>query len=269
MSGWRRRDQACSARRKASVSASACGEPISVKALRRLEAEQLTAARELRVEGSEVALNRRHALDRGHREAAEAVVDPVHLRRRCALVIFEHTVVCEYDIGGVPLPVVAQDGHHRAQPAALPGGSRGTVIELQVGVAVEHQEPLPEQRLCPADRSQRAGQLRPVVAVGDRDPELAATDQSLELLPQIADAQDGLPHAMLRQQAQLVQQKRLSRDLEQRLWHLAHPRAQSGPEAAGENADRGRCRHHQASGWKTMWRSTKNIAVDRTATVTR
>src|ERR1700761_4737135 len=73
-----------------------------VEALGRLVAAEVTFRGQLVVEAGEVGLGRRDEVQRHRVEAAEAVIDPVHLRRRGALVVGDDAAVGVEGVGSVP-----------------------------------------------------------------------------------------------------------------------------------------------------------------------
>ena len=88
------------------------------------------------------------------------------------------------------------------------------------------------------DRPERPNWCRAIVAVNDLNPEALAADATLDLLAQVSNAEHDTPCAVLAEQPELVDEKRLSRDLNHRLWRVADVITQPRSEPTGKNADR-------------------------------
>ncbi len=134
--------------RNASASARASRRADLVEALGRLVARQPPWAARPRGRRR----GRLGAGQRVRRQHGEPVVDPVHARRR-ALVVAQHAPVAVDGVAGVPAARVAKHGHQPGQPS--PARDRA-VVDPQVGVAVEDQEALAEQRARRPERPRRA-----------------------------------------------------------------------------------------------------------------
>ena len=104
-------------------------------------------------------------------------------RPRCA--------VAELDVAGVPLAVVAEDGHQASLARGLERVLDRAIVALEIRVAVEHEERRPEQRQrrCIAPAVPR--RLRPVERIGDLQAKRrAVADRFGDLIGEMAEAED-------------------------------------------------------------------------------
>ena len=91
---------------------------------------------------------------------------------------------------------------------------------------------LPEGRGC-------SDGLRPVEPVAHVDAEACPVSDGIDdLLPEMADAEHDAPGSVPGEQAELVEDERLTRHACERLWRRAAEVPEAGPEAAGEDRDR-------------------------------
>jgi len=139
-------------------------------------------------------------------------------------------------VGDVPAPLVAQNGHQAA--LATRGAVDAGVVDAQVGVAVEDEEALAQQRQRAAQRPRGAGQAGRVVDVADVEPE-RRPDARLHLVAAVADAHDHPARAMGAQQLELPERKRAPGHGNERLGRGAAELAQPRAEPAGQDRERG------------------------------
>jgi len=149
--------------------------------------------------------------------------------------VTQHAPVRVDGVGGVPAALVAQHGHQPALARRSP--VHGGVVDAQVGVAVEHEEALAQQRQGAAQRAGGAGQPGRVVGVADVEAERGA-DARLHLVALVADAHDHALRAVVAQQLELPERERAPGHGQERLGRAAAKRAQPRAQAAGQDRDR-------------------------------
>jgi hypothetical protein len=120
----------------------------------------------------------------------------LHVGSRGAFVVGDDARTSQIGVRGVPAALIAEHSHHRWQPALDPGLGGKAIVEAEVGIAVEHEKPFAEQPAGCSDRPERADRRGSVVAVSDLEAESIGTNPLLDLLAQVADAEDDSPCAV-------------------------------------------------------------------------
>src|SRR5262249_10430954 len=169
------------------------------------------------------------------------------------LVVGSNAAVAELDVAGVPPALVPEDGHQRRRAGGLEGGLDFAVSAFQVGVAVEDEERVSQERQRPADRAGSPPQFRAIERIGNLQAERrAVADGLLHLLSQVAQAEDDPAHPLVAQLAELVVDERPAGHLQQALGCLLRQRSQPGRQAAGQDGTR------QSTHWKTTFVPSKS-----------
>ena len=209
-----------------------------VEALRRLVAEQELPGGEHRVQPGQLGRAVAGEVDDRCREPGEPVVDEGHVGRGPFLVVAGDAPRVERRVRGLPAVLVAQHGHRRGQPASRPAIGDVAVVDAEEGVTVKDEEAIAEQRGRLADRPERPVEPRRVVAVGDLDALAIRPDRFLDHLTAVADAQHDTRHAVVGEEAQLVDEERLAGDLDQALGPVTGRLPQAGSPPSREDAHR-------------------------------
>ena len=156
-----------------------------------------------------------------------------------SLVVLHQDIAGKADVAAIPLSRVLQDGHQRGLSSRHERLFHFAEVDRQVGVPVEDEEPIAEERQGPPKGAGSAEQTRPVERIGDLDPEpVAASDLFPDLLPEMADTEDGPPNPLLSEQLQLPEHEGTARDVHEGLRDRRGDRMQSGGEPPGEDCDR-------------------------------
>ena len=125
----------------------------------------------------------------------------------------------------------------------MKGIRHGAVIDVQIGISVQHEEFLLEKRQGAAKRAAGAQEARPVVMEAELDPRCASiAEGALELVAVMAVQHEDPPQAVFLEQLDDVPQERLAVDRNEGLGHLRRERAEPGSAASGEDHDL----HHRA-----------------------
>jgi hypothetical protein len=188
----------------------ATGGPDLVEALRRKHAEQLMSLRKHRVEVREVGSVLRDRAQRCGREAAESVVDPLHRRRRLALVVCGDEVVIEDDVRLSQVAWLIEERHDRRQSARYPAACHVLVVDAQDGVTVEDKKSGPEEGFGLADCTKCAVEPRVVIAITDSQSFSLVADYRFNERAKVANTEDDLPRSMTSEETELVREERLA-----------------------------------------------------------
>src|SRR3954451_1871185 len=103
------------------------------------------------------------------------------------LVIDMQYPVAVDDIGAIPTVRIAIDRHQSERVAGEERRLDRAIVDLEVGVAIQHPEGIAEQGRGLPQRATRPEQARPVLGVMHREPESGpASDMRADLLAEIA-----------------------------------------------------------------------------------
>src|SRR5665213_2039288 len=190
------------------------------------------------------------------------------------LFVARDALAVEVGVGWLPASPVVQHRHHRRQTAGAPGGRRGAIVDPQVRVAVEDEEALAEQLQGAPDRPEGAVEARRIAAVADANPAAAGADALLDRLPAIAGAEHDVGRAVGGEEAQLMNEERVSGHLQQRLGRIGDSRPQTCAQPAGKDAYRGEGHPHTpssrgGSAWNTFVRKSRKLITVTTAVAPR
>src|SRR5579863_1739178 len=154
-----------------------------------------------------------------------------HLRGPVCLVVLEDFSPDEFNIACIPTPFILKNCHE-GQLLTPPEFSFHThKITGQVGIAVEDEESLSEERPCFSNGSGGAQESRSIECVLNLEPEEPAIpDRFPNHLALMTYAKDHTLDSLCSQQAKLVNHESLSIHWNQSLGHVARDRAHPSPQ---------------------------------------
>ena len=121
----------------------------------------------------------------------EAVIDVVHLGQWIFFVVGEDALIFKPDVARFRAVGIFDHGHQGGRLVGEEILFHGEVIDFEIGIAIEHEEGIAEQRQCLVQSSGGATQIGAVVRVAEMNAVgMAIAERGFNLISQIADAEN-------------------------------------------------------------------------------